>query len=92
MDEPPAKKTRVHFGSLEEQEKKRLAEAAVSKTEDGDVKSKGLSAAVRAGIEAGNINIADGEKLLINVVTYVATLGLSNKMFCFWSGQFGELQ
>ena len=63
MDEPPAKKARVHFGSLEEQEKKRIAEAAVSKTEDSDVRSKGLSAAVRAGIEAGNINIADGEKV-----------------------------
>lgn len=60
-DPPPAKKARVHFGSLEEQEKKRLAEEAVVKIEQSDASSKKLSAAVRAGIEAGNINIAAGD-------------------------------
>ncbi len=60
MDEPPAKKPRVHFGSLEEQEKKRIAEEAIAKIEQSDASSKKLSAAVRAGIEAGNINIEAG--------------------------------
>ena len=66
MEEPPAKKVRVHFGSLEEQEKKRLAEEAVTKSEESDATNKIISAAVRAGIEAGNINIdiAEGENLV----------------------------
>ena len=70
MEEPPAKKVRVHFGSLEEQEKKRLAEEAVTKSEESDATNKIISAAVRAGIEAGNINIdiAEGEKCCSNVV------------------------
>ena len=59
-DEPPAKKVRVHFGSLEEQERKRLAQATEVKSEDDGAESGGLSAAVLAGIKAGNINIADG--------------------------------
>lgn len=57
-DEPPAKRVRVHFGSFEEQERKRLAQASAS--EDDGTESGGLSAAVLAGIKAGNINIADG--------------------------------
>lgn len=57
--EPPAKKTRVHFGSLEEQERKRLAQ--VSDGKDSDVETGNLSDLVLAGIKAGNINIADGE-------------------------------
>lgn len=67
MEEPPAKKVRVHFGSLEEQEKKRLAEEAVTKSEESDATNKIISAAVRAGIEAGNINIdiAEGENLVV---------------------------
>ncbi len=70
MEEPPAKKVRVHFGSLEEQEKKRLAQEAVIKSEESDATTKRISAAVRAGIEAGNINIdiAEGEKRCSNVV------------------------
>ena len=57
MEAPPAKKSRVHFGSLEEHEKKRLEQAgsADKKEENG-----GVSAAVLAGIKAGNINIAEG--------------------------------
>ena len=56
MSEPPEKKARVHFGSLEEQERTRLAQ------EGGDVKENGgFSAAVLAGIQVGNINITDGK-------------------------------
>ena len=50
MEEPPTKKSRVHFGSLEEQEKKRI-------NDDGS----SLSSAVQAGIRAGNINIDTGK-------------------------------
>ena len=53
MGEPAAKKSRVHFGSLEEQERKRLEQEKLN----GDDKS-GVSAAVLAGIKAGNINVA----------------------------------
>lgn len=45
-------KTRVHFGSLEEQERARL--------DAGQGDGGGISAAVQAGIEAGNINISLG--------------------------------
>ena len=50
MEEPAAKRGRVHFGSLEEQEKKRLQQ-------NGEQKSS-ISPAILAGIKAGNINIA----------------------------------
>ncbi len=52
MAEPPEKRVRLHFGSLEEQEKARL---------EREGENGGLSAAVLAGINAGNINIDDGE-------------------------------
>ena len=53
-EEPPEKKARiVHFGSLEEQERRRLEEGSGAEEKDG------ISAAVLAGIRAGNINIAD---------------------------------
>ena len=56
MEAPPAKKTRVHFGSFEEHEKKKLEQGGGSSvTENG-----GPSAAILAGIKAGNINVADG--------------------------------
>lgn len=44
--EPAEKKTRLHFGSLEEQERQRLLEGS------------SLSTGVREGILSGNINIA----------------------------------
>lgn len=52
LEGPPEKKPRLFFGSLENEERRRLDESG----ENG-----GLSAAVLAGIKAGNINIADGE-------------------------------
>lgn len=56
MEAPPAKKTRVHFGSFEEHEKKKLEQSGGSSvTENG-----GPSAAILAGIKAGNINVSDG--------------------------------
>ena len=53
MAAPAAKRSRVHFGSLEEQEKKRLQQEKIN----GEDKS-GISAAVLAGMKAGNINVA----------------------------------
>ncbi len=50
MEPPAAKRVRVHFGSFEEAERKRI------EGKEGG----GASAAVQAGIKAGNINI-DGE-------------------------------
>lgn len=56
MAEPPEKKrVRLHYGSLEEQEKARL------EREGAAAENGGLSAAVVAGIKAGNINISKGE-------------------------------
>uniref|UniRef100_A0AAQ6A0S5 U4/U6 small nuclear ribonucleoprotein Prp4 n=1 Tax=Amphiprion ocellaris TaxID=80972 RepID=A0AAQ6A0S5_AMPOC len=53
---PAVKKSRVFYGSLEEKERERLrGEAASSTTASSD--------AVKAGIEAGNINISSGETL-----------------------------
>lgn len=59
MEEPPAKKTRVHFGSFEEQEKKKLEQAGAGGG-NAAKENGGVSAAVLAGIKAGNINVADG--------------------------------
>ncbi|KAG8010400.1 U4/U6 small nuclear ribonucleoprotein Prp4 [Nibea albiflora] len=53
---PAVKKSRVFYGSLEEKERERLiVDAARSSTTGSD--------AVKAGIEAGNINISSGETL-----------------------------
>ena len=49
-------KKRIHFGSLEEAEKKRIK---LQQQNGGE--GIGLSAAVVAGIKAGNINIAEGK-------------------------------
>lgn len=59
-------KTRVHFGSLEEQERARLD---AGQGDDG-----GLSAAVQAGIEAGNINISRGVHYLEHTSSVQAAL------------------
>ena len=70
MDEPPAKKSRIHFGSLEEQEKRNI-----QKGKGGESNDVGVSAAVLAGINAGNINIDTGRCVLFRVslkpITYV---------------------
>lgn len=49
---PAVKKSRVFYGSLEEKERERLSL-------EGSIKAAG-SDAVKAGIEAGNINISSG--------------------------------
>ncbi|XP_040014303.1 U4/U6 small nuclear ribonucleoprotein Prp4 [Xiphias gladius] len=53
---PAVKKSRVFYGSLEEKERERLSSEAASGTTTG-------SDGVKAGIEAGNINISSGETL-----------------------------
>uniref|UniRef100_A0AAX7VB27 Pre-mRNA processing factor 4 (PRP4)-like domain-containing protein n=1 Tax=Astatotilapia calliptera TaxID=8154 RepID=A0AAX7VB27_ASTCA len=55
---PAVKKSRVFYGSLEEKERERLSANVASSSATG-------SDAVRAGIEAGNINISSGETLEI---------------------------
>lgn len=50
---PAVKKSRVFYGSLEEKERERLSANVASSSTTG-------SDAVRAGIEAGNINISSG--------------------------------
>ena len=59
-EEPSAKRVRVHFGSGEEQEKKREEQTNASTSGSGVTGNGGVSDAVLAGIRAGNINIADG--------------------------------
>ena len=68
---PLVKKQRIHFGSLEAVERERLA-AGPSNNEDDKEKEdeeedeeSGVSEAVLAGIRAGNINISEGELLVI---------------------------
>lgn len=50
---PAMKKTRVFYGSLEEKERERLSSDMATGSSTG-------SDAVKAGIEAGNINISSG--------------------------------
>ena len=57
-------KKRIHFGSLEEVEKKRIK---LQQQNGGE--GMGLSAAVIAGIKAGNINITEGQIGRVNNVT-----------------------
>ena len=73
---PVVKKQRIHFGSLEAVERERLAAAASAskeikeENENGDEQEEeenGVSAAVLAGIRAGNINISSG-KLKVSMV------------------------
>ena len=70
---PLIKKQRIHFGSLEAVERERLA-AGPSTNNDDDKEEEednqegedsGMSAAVLAGIRAGNINITDGKQFVI---------------------------
>ncbi|CAH3109932.1 unnamed protein product [Porites lobata] len=69
---PVVKKQRIHFGSLEAVERERLAAAGPSSKEikeenenddEQEEEENGVSAAVLAGIRAGNINISSGEYL-----------------------------
>lgn len=68
---PIIKKQRIHFGSLEAVERERLAAGPsndnADKEEEDDAEEgedNGVSAAVLAGIRAGNINITDGKQLV----------------------------
>lgn len=68
---PIIKKQRIHFGSLEAVERERLAagpsnDNADKEEEDDEQEGEdnGVSAAVLAGIRAGNINITDGKQLV----------------------------
>lgn len=61
MEPPAAKKVRVHFGSFEEQEQKRIEQNGGGGRENG-----AIAAAVQAGIKAGNINI-DGRCASIGI-------------------------
>ena len=56
---PPVKRGRVYYGSLEEKERERLSLEMGRSTTTG-------SDAVKAGIEAGNINISSGESHVVN--------------------------
>lgn len=69
---PVVKKQRIHFGSLESVERERLAAGSSNdndddRNDDDDQEAEGedneVSAAVLAGIRAGNINISEGEYL-----------------------------
>lgn len=60
---PAVKKARVFYGSLEEKERERLnAEMASSMVTGSD--------AVKAGIEAGNINISSGGSHAVNCTCF----------------------
>lgn len=58
MEPPSEKKARLHFGSLEEQERARL--------EAGHASGDALAAAVEEGIRVGNINITPGVSYLVH--------------------------
>lgn len=64
---PLVKKQKIHFGSLEAVERERLAAGTSNdnddKGEDDEQEGEdiGVSAAVLAGIRAGNINISEGK-------------------------------
>ena len=75
---PVVKKQRIHFGSLEAVERERLAAAGpVSKEikeenendDEQEEEENGVSAAVLAGIRAGNINISSG-KLKVSMIKF----------------------
>ena len=59
---PREKRPRIYFGSLEESERQRLSKASAAKPEDGGRRREnGISELILAGIQAGNINIAEGK-------------------------------
>ena len=71
---PAVKKQRIHFGSLETVERERLVTGSSNdndddRKDDDDQEAEGedneVSAAVLAGIRAGNINISEGKLLII---------------------------
>lgn len=56
---PAVKRSRVYYGSLEEKERERLSSLTASSKMTG-------SDGVKAGIEAGNINISSGRSHVVN--------------------------
>ena len=71
---PAVKKQRIHFGSLETVERERLVTGSSNdndddRKDDDDQEAEGedneVSAAVLAGIRAGNINISEGKLVII---------------------------
>ncbi|EDO43295.1 predicted protein [Nematostella vectensis] len=63
-DAPQAKRQRIHFGSLEEVEKNRLASQTTGKDgKEMDEVDRIISNAIMEGIQSGNINISEGEYL-----------------------------
>lgn len=71
---PVVKKQRIHFGSLESVERERLAAGSSNDNDDDrndydDQEAEGedneVSAAVLAGIRAGNINISEGKLVIM---------------------------
>ena len=86
IDLPKLKKQKIHFGSLEEAERERLANVSSEKNkvkveeeesndeedEEQENEEGDLPAAIMAGIKAGNINISDGESdVLFDHVIFV---------------------
>ena len=97
---PLIKKQRIQFGSLEAVERERLAAGLSNdnddKEEDDDDQEgedSGVSAAVLAGIRAGNINITDGKQFLIiiegfgelDITSSSITLSSQEVYFPAWS-------
>ena len=80
---PLVKKQRIHFGSLEAVERERLAAGPSNDKDDkeDDDEQEGedidVSAAVLAGIRAGNINITDGKQLVI-IMEIIGELGMTS--------------
>lgn len=81
---PAVKKQRIHFGSLETVERERLVTGSSNdndddRKDDDDQEAEGedneVSAAVLAGIRAGNINISEG-KLVIIILQLVNNSGV----------------
>lgn len=71
---PVVKKQRIQFGSLEAVERERLAAGPSNDNDDKEDDDEheeaegediGVSAAVLAGIRAGNINISEGKRVTI---------------------------
>ena len=65
-------KSRIHFGSLEEKEKIRI--------ETEEKRDGGVSEAVRAGMQAGNINITQGAHYLKSLALKKETFGVEGQL------------
>ena len=78
---PVVKKQRIQFGSLEAVERERLAAGPSNDNDDKEDDDEheeaegediGVSAAVLAGIRAGNINISEGKRVTIILQLYIS--------------------